>query len=53
LVLSWRAVACVSHERGAGSGRPPRGKGCLDLRSLDDVDLKVLRQMVVKVAKAR
>ena len=34
-------------------GRHKRGKGCLYLRSLDDVDLKVLQRMIVKVAKAK
>lgn len=34
-------------------GRHKRGKGCLYLRSLDDVDLKVLQRMIVKAAKAK
>jgi len=33
-------------------GRHKRGKGCLYLRALDDVDLKVLQRMIAKVAKA-
>ena len=32
-------------------GKHKRGKGCLYLRSLDDVDLKVLKRMISKVAK--
>ena len=34
-------------------GKHKRGKGCLYLRSLDDVDLKVLQRMMAKVAKAK
>jgi hypothetical protein len=34
-------------------GRHKRGKGCLYLRSLADVDLKVLQRMIVKAAKAK
>ena len=34
-------------------GRHKRGKGCLYLRSLDDVDLRVLQRMIVKAAKAQ
>jgi hypothetical protein len=32
-------------------GRHKRGKGCLYLRALADVDLEVLRRMIAKVAK--
>ena len=34
-------------------GRHKRGLGCLYLRSLDDIDLKVLKTMIVKTVKSK